>query len=191
VGWNNAQPQPLVLIGASSTTKQQSPFWAPTTEQIFEAVGVSEGLTVCEIGAGNGELTVAAARVVGPKGKIFSSELGATSIRALQIQVKSSGLEQIVVVEGDPKRTNFPDNSCDAVLMRFVWHHLDDRVAMSSSVAQSLKPGGRVAIVEGVTTEPTEADRGPRSALIAQDFKAVGLEAVVPDVWGPRWFMVV
>ncbi|MBA3888142.1 MAG: methyltransferase domain-containing protein [Acidobacteria bacterium] len=116
--------------------------------RIFDAIGVREGITVCEIGAGDGAQTIEVARLVGRGGRVYTSELGEDRLKTLQSRVTASGLSHITVVEGGPVRTNFPDAACDAAFMRNVYHHFADPAAMNPSLAAALKPGGRLAIVD-------------------------------------------
>jgi ubiquinone/menaquinone biosynthesis C-methylase UbiE len=171
-----------------------------SADKIFSAIGIVEGGTVCEIGAGDGELTIAAARIVGPAGRVFSSELGENRLTALREQVAKSNLAQITVVAGDDRRTNFPDAACDGVLLRDVYHHFTEPAAMNASIALALKPGGRVAIVD--FTPPGEeascpADRdkdgmhGVKAESVTREMKEAGLEPVASAESGQRWFMVV
>lgn len=168
--------------------------------KIFEALGVKEGITVCEIGAGSGELTVAVAKLVGPAGRVFTSELGDDRIKTLQSAVKKSELAHITVVAGDPVKTNFPDMACDALFMRNVYHHFADPAAMNASIAAALKPGGRYAVVD-FTPPPggeakTPADRGKDGShgigpdALDRELKEAGFEPVAREI-GQRWFMVV
>ena len=137
---------------------------AISNARLFEAVGVRDGTTVCEIGAGDGALTLAAARVVGSQGRVFTSELGEDRVNALQGKIAGSGLTQITVVSGDPIKTNFPDSACDAVFMRDVYHHFSNPAAMNASIGAALKPGARLAIVDFAPPPGSEAacpaDRG-------------------------------
>ena len=119
-------------VGAGARQQTASAIGA---DAIFDAIGVREGSTVCEIGAGSGELTIAAAKIVGPQGHVYASELGDTRIDALKKRVADSKLSQITVVAGDPNRTNFADGACDALFMRNVYHHFADPAAMDASIA--------------------------------------------------------
>ena len=65
------------------------------TDRIFEAAGVKEGATVCEIGAGDGELSLAAAKAVGSSGRVFTSELGDDRVTTLRTKMAASGLSHI------------------------------------------------------------------------------------------------
>ena len=170
-----------------------------TNGQIFEAIGLRDGGTVCEMGAGDGELTLAAARIVGAKGRVYTSELGDDRVRALRDKVSS--VTQITVVAGDAVKTNFPDAGCDAVLMRNVYHHFADPAAMNASISRALKPGARLAIVDFSpppgNEAPCPADRGKdgmhgvTAETLSREMKEAGFEPVSSDVGARRWFMVV
>jgi len=168
------------------------------TEQLFEALGVREGMTVCEIGAGDGDLSLAAARLVGPGGRVFTNELGERNVRSLRNRVDRSGLTQVTVVAGDPLRTNFPDGACDAVFMRNVYHHFDDPAAMNSSIAAALKPSGRLAVVDfppsgaeaGRAADRDGSRHGVTPESVSRELVAAGFEAVSSEV-NSRWFLVV
>jgi ubiquinone/menaquinone biosynthesis C-methylase UbiE len=134
-----------------------------SSQRIFDAIGAGEGSTVCEIGAGDGELTAAAARAAGPTGRVLASELGEERIKTLRDTVSSSGLANVTVVAGDATKTNFPDGGCDALFLRNVYHHFADPAAMTASILAALRPGGRVAVVDFTPPDkeaPKPADRG-------------------------------
>jgi cyclopropane fatty-acyl-phospholipid synthase-like methyltransferase len=193
----------LTLLAASSSLAvAQSPRSAPENEKIFEALKLEPGAVVGEIGAGNGELSIAAARVVGTQGKVFTSELGDNRVKSLETAVQSSGLSQITVVTGDANKTNFPDACCNAIFMRNVYHHFADPIAMTKSIAASLKPGGRVAIVDFMPNRnrpeaARPADRanndshGVSADSVSRELKEAGLDIVTSQPGNDRWFMVV
>ena len=159
-----------------------------TNGQIFEAIGLRDGATVCEMGAGDGELTLAAARLVGPAGRVYTSELGDERVKALREKVARSNISQITVVAGDANKTNFPDGGCDALFMRSVYHHFADPAAMNASIAAALKPGARLAIVDFTPPPGSEAacpaDRGKdgmhgiTAETLSRELKDAGFEAV-------------
>jgi tRNA A58 N-methylase Trm61 len=191
----------LLAVG-SSLALAQSSRTAPETGKIFEALELKQGSVVGEIGAGSGELTLAAARVVGTQGKVFTTELGDDRVKGLEKAVQSSGLSQITVLTGDPNKTNFSDACCDAIFMRNVYHHFSDPVAMTKSMAAALKPGGRVAVVDFMPNRnrpeaARPADRanneshGVSAESVARELREAGLEIVKSEPGDDRWFMVV
>ena len=169
-------------------------------EQIFEAAGLKAGQTFCEIGAGAGDLSMSAARVVGVEGHVFTNELKAW-IRTLQVRVADSGLTNITVIMAEPTKTGFTDASCDAVVMKDVYHHFVEPAAMNKAIAAALKPGGRLVIVDfrpppGKDPAPP-ADRGKDGShgvtpeVIVREVKDAGLDEVPGNTGSDRWFMLV
>lgn len=170
------------------------------TERIFEAIGVREGITVCEMGAGDGELSIAAAKAVGAAGRVYTSELGEERVRTLRERTAASALSQITVVEGDAIRTNFPDGACDALFMRNVYHHFADPAAVNRSISAALKPGSTIAVVdfappgkeaERAADRAKDGRHGVTPETIAGELSAAGLEVVRTEAGDERWFMVV
>ena len=170
-----------------------------SNDKILSAIDAHEGGTVCEIGAGDGELTIAAARIVGTQGRIYTSELGDDRVKTLREKVSSSSLPQITVVAGDTNKTNFPDAACDALFMRNVYHHFADPGAMNASISAALKPGARLAIVD--FSPPGKeaacpADRGKdgmhgiSAESLSREMKEAGFEEVSSEHGGQRWFMI-
>jgi ubiquinone/menaquinone biosynthesis C-methylase UbiE len=171
-----------------------------TNEQIFAALDVREGVTVCEIGAGDGDLSIAAARAVGASGRVYTSELGDERVKALRQHVDKSGLAQITVVAGEPTGTGFPDAACDALFMRNVYHHFGNPAAMNASIAAALKPGGRLAVVDfsppgAEAACPTDRGKdgmhGISADTLSRELKDAGFEPASSEVGAERWFMIV
>jgi ubiquinone/menaquinone biosynthesis C-methylase UbiE len=189
----------LVTLAVTAYAVQQSGSTiAP--ERIFKSLELTDGMTVCEMGAGDGELTIAAAKVVGASGRVYTSELGDGRIQTLRERVGGSAPSQITVVAGDPARTNFPEGGCDALFMRNVYHHFADPAAINASIFASVKPGSRVSVVD-FTPPGKEAERpadrgrdgmhGIASETLAAELKSAGFELVTSETGAQRWFMVV
>jgi len=168
--------------------------------RIFEALALKNGGTACEIGAGDGELTLAVAERVGRAGRVYTSELGDDRIRTLRTKVTASNHPQIEVVAGAADRTNFPDGACDALFMRNVYHHFAAPGPMGASLAASLKPGGRLAIVDFAprgTEAPMPADRdednshGVSAESVQRELADAGFAVQRTEKGGGRSFMVV
>jgi ubiquinone/menaquinone biosynthesis C-methylase UbiE len=140
------------------------------------------------------------AKIVGDKGKVYTSELGDDRVAGLDKAVKQSSLSHVTVVTGDPKETKFPDGCCDAIFMRNVYHHFADPAAMNASIVRSLKSGSRVAVVD-FTPPDKEAERpgdrgkdgmhGVTAETVARELQAAGLTIVETVTGKDRWFMVV
>jgi tRNA A58 N-methylase Trm61 len=164
--------------------------------RLIEALAVSPGSTVAEIGAGGGAMTVRMAREVGAAGHVYSSELGDKNLRDLRKAVTDAGLSNVTVVSGDANQTDFPDTCCDALFMQNVYHHFADPTAMNASILRALKPGGRLAVMDfapqnGTTAPPPErSDDGAKHGVTAETVKseltAAGFEFISTEPRGER-----
>jgi tRNA A58 N-methylase Trm61 len=88
-----------VLVPGTAAAQGSGPI---SNAQILDSLSVREGATICEMGAGDGELTLAAARLVGSQGRVYASELGDDRVKTLRAKVGDSTLAPITVVAGDP-----------------------------------------------------------------------------------------
>lgn len=190
---------PFVTLVVTGIVAAQQSGSTIETPRIFESLGLKEGMTVCEMGAGDGELTLAAAKVVGTSGRVYTSELGDDRVKTLRGKVSASGLPQVSVVAGDPVKTNFPAEGCDALFMRNVYHHFTDPPLINASIKESLKAGGRLSVVD-FTPPGKEAARpedrskdgmhGVTGDTVAAELKSAGLDVVNAESAPQRWFMV-
>ncbi len=187
----------LVTLLIPATVGAQS---EPAPDRIFGALAVPQGGTICEIGAGDGRLSIEAGNLVGSSGRVYTSELGDARVRTLQEKVAASRLDQITVVSGDPMRTNFPDAGCDGLFMKDVYHHFGEPAAMNASISAALKPGGRLAIVDFkpppgseakvAADRDTDGKHGITPETLSRELHEAGFEAVSSETSG-RWFMIV
>jgi ubiquinone/menaquinone biosynthesis C-methylase UbiE len=117
----------------------------PELVKLFE---LKAGMTVADVGAGFGAWTVRFARIVGPSGRVYSTDVGAAQLTALRDAAQREGLGNVVVVEGAAGSSNLPALCCDAILIRDAYHHLTQPDAIVKSLAAALKPGGRLAVID-------------------------------------------
>ena len=154
----------LALASAPRSAAQSANENATDAAWLIKALDVQPRSSVGEIGAGAGELTFALARAVGDRGRVFSNELNKDRIEALRNEAAKSGRGNVTIVEGRERETNFPEACCDAIFMRNVYHHFDDPPAMNASLLTSLKPGGRLAVIDFTPPPGGEAAPGGRAA---------------------------
>lgn len=187
----------LALVGPALAQEQSD---TADAKRLADALEVRRGQTVCELGVGNGALSIAMARTVGEKGHVYANELNKDRLRDTERAIEREKLTNVTLVEGDENRTNFPDLSCDALFMRNVYHHFADPPTMNASILQSLKPGGRIAVVD-FPPRGTEADKpedrdtdghhGVTAGTVAAELKAARFDVVSSDTAGKAGFIVV
>ena len=117
-------------------------------ELLAGLLDIQPGDTVADVGAGDGWLSVEVAAVVGEAGHVYATELSARRRDDIRESVTVAGLDNVTVVEAGEHETNLALGCCEAIFLRRVYHHLTDPAAYNASLYDSLKPGGRLAIVE-------------------------------------------
>lgn len=108
----------------------------------------STGQTLAEIGSGDGQLTFAAAKAVGPNGRVYTTELDEKKLAGLKTAVQRRKLENVTVIKADPVETNLPESCCDGIFMRRVYHHFSKPDGTDASILRALKPGGFLAVID-------------------------------------------
>jgi ubiquinone/menaquinone biosynthesis C-methylase UbiE len=96
--------------------------------RLVEQLGLRPGMAVADIGVGEGKQTLELGRYVGSEGRVYSTDVNSKFLADLEVMVKKEGLQNVVVILGDPNRTNLPDSCCDAMLIRNVYHHFANTV---------------------------------------------------------------
>ena len=167
-------------------------------------MGWKAGQTLADVGAGEGEIGLAASASVGETGKVYLTELDEKKRKALEEEVKRQGLKNVVVVQAAEKQTSLPENCCDGIVLRRVYHHFTAPVEMDASLFHSVKPGGMLAVIdfaprkwlsESDPVKGVPANRGghgiPQKILI-EELTAAGfkVDKVVND-WPEDSFCVV
>lgn len=117
-------------------------------QRLAAALGLNPGMTAAEIGAGDGSLSVEIARILGPSGRLYSTELDKDRLADIREAADRAGLKNVTVVEAGVDRTNLPEQCCDAIFMRAVYHHFTAPDAITRDLHRVLRPGGRLAIID-------------------------------------------
>lgn len=115
--------------------------------KLVDVLELKPGMTVADVGSGGGAMTVVLGKWIGT-GRVFATDVTASALRQTREYVKQEGLTNVTVIEGAQAATNLPDACCDAVFLRNVFHHVTDPVPFNKSLYASLKPGGRLAIID-------------------------------------------
>jgi SAM-dependent methyltransferase len=182
----------LCVFGATRCHGQDT--FQAEADRLGKLLNWRAGTVAAEIGAKNGKLTLAAAQLVGASGKIYSTELDPEALAHLK---ELSGRQRnIIVIKAGEAETNLPPSCCDSIFMRLVYHHLTKPAEIDASLFQSLKAGGRLAVIDedphegSVIPEGVPKNRGghgvPQKILISE-LTAAGFEVeAVSNDWPSR-----
>jgi ubiquinone/menaquinone biosynthesis C-methylase UbiE len=123
-------------------------------ETLLKALNVQPGQVICDMGCGNGFYTLPLAKLVGAKGKVFAVDIQREMLGLLRDRAREEKLRNIKLLHGDVHDPHLESNSCDLVLMVDVYHEFSHPEQMLAAIRQSLKPTGRVALVEFRAEDP-------------------------------------
>ena len=149
--------------------------WQRVTD-IFEAMGLTTGSLVADLGAGGGWFTTRLARAVGMAGRVYAVDVNPVSLRELReaLPKESTNIEIVRGEENDPK---LPAGQLDAVLVVNAYHEFAEYAAVLARVKEALKPGGRLVLVEPspLNKEDTTRASQTRRHQIAIEFAEADL----------------
>ncbi len=149
-------------------------------DAIAEALNIKEGSAVADIGAGTGFFVEPLAKRVGDSGEVFAVEISPNFLKHLREMAKKE--PRLKVVEGKSDAVPVAENSLDLILIVDTYHHFDRPKAMLQSMMKSLKPGGRVALIDFIRIPGTTTDKWVLGHVRAgekeftQEFEAAGFK---------------
>ena len=141
--------------------------------QVIEALALVPDAAVADIGSGTGYFAVRLAHFV-PQGRVYAVDIEPDMVKYLADRAKREGLANLTAVAGAPDDARLPAK-VDLVLMVDTYHHVEQREGYFRKLAQSLKPGGRVAIIDFNAKSamgPPPAQRIAGKRVIAEMAKA-------------------
>ena len=192
----------FLLLGAGCSAWRGPGFRAsgPELPRLKHVLTLEPGISVADVGAGKGELTVALAAEVGPSGRVYSTEIDGKSLEQIRAAVAAARLANVTLVQAEARETGLPASCCDAIVLRRVYHHLTDPAATNASLLRALRPGGVLAVIDfppllswlwpwppaGVPRN--RGGHGVDARLVAEEVVASGFELVqVIEDWPGRW----
>jgi SAM-dependent methyltransferase len=115
---------------------------------------IPKGASVADIGAGSGYITVRLAARVGPNGRVFANDVQPQMLNILGRRLSDARITNVTLIEGTLDDPRLPPGSVDLALMVDVYHELSQPQAMLRRLRESLKPGGRLVLLEYRKEDP-------------------------------------
>ena len=185
--------QDLGLLETPDREQWQKP------DQIMDALGVAEGSKVAELGAAGGWFTLQLAERVGPNGRVYAEDIQPAMLAGISRRMQSENLTNVTTVLGTPSDPHLPAG-LDAALISDAFHEMDDPddptlvVTLLRNVATSLKPQGRLGIVDWT---PGSGGPGPEAKhrvdpnTVIAAATAAGLQLITREDFPPFVFLLV
>jgi ubiquinone/menaquinone biosynthesis C-methylase UbiE len=121
---------------------------------MLKALNIKPGQTICDMGCGNGFYSLKLAKLVGEKGQVLAVDIQPEMLSLLNERAKEAKLTNIKPVLGTTVDPNLPKGKVDLILCVDVYHEFSNPEEMLAAMRKSLKPGGRVALVEFRAEDP-------------------------------------
>ncbi len=147
---------------------------ADESGQLIRGLGIGPGMSVADIGAGSGYHTLRLSPAVGETGVVYAEDINASYVAGLKREAERRGLANVRIVVGTPADPKLPEPVDRAILVH-MYHEIENPYALLWNLAPSLKPGGRVGVID--IDRPTQA-HGVPPGLLECEFTAVGYQMV-------------
>jgi ubiquinone/menaquinone biosynthesis C-methylase UbiE len=116
--------------------------------KLIKALGIKEGMTVADVGAGSGYHTFLIAPLVGAKGKVIASDIQQEMLDLVAKKAKQQKVTNVETVKGTTTDPKLPAGKVDLILMVDVYHEFEHPFEMTEKMVEALAPGGRLVFVE-------------------------------------------
>jgi ubiquinone/menaquinone biosynthesis C-methylase UbiE len=158
-------------------------------DEALDALGIRPGMIVADVGAGTGYITQRLAKRVGPAGKVYANDVQPEMLSRLQEHLEQNHITNVETVLGTQTNPNLPANTFDLILMVDVYHEFSQPQRMLQELKKSLKPDGRLVLIEYRKEDPTIPIRPEHKMSLAEvktEVEAEGYRLVEVNKTLPR-----
>jgi predicted methyltransferase len=143
--------------------------------RIMDVLGIKEGSSVADIGAGSGWFTVRAARRVGNSGEVYAVDINRDYLDYIEKRSKRESLTNIKVILGKDDDPLLPKNSLDAVLLLKTYHEIAQPIRLLKHTRAAMRAGALLGIID---RKGKGDDHGLDKELVIEEAKRGGFVLV-------------
>ena len=144
-------------------------------EEVMRLAEIRPGMSVADIGAGEGYYTVRLSPLVGRRGRVLAEDIVAGTRDRLAQRVQREGLDNVAVKLGAPADPMLPKASFDRILLIHMYHEVTEPYEVRWNLREGLKPDGMVILVD--SDRPVKRHGMPPRQLVCE-FAALGMTPV-------------
>jgi tRNA A58 N-methylase Trm61 len=137
-------------------------------EKALDALNLKPGMVVADIGAGVGYMSLRLAKRVGPSGRVYANDLQPEMLAKLRENAAKGKIHNVVTVLGDVADPKLPPNTMDLVLLVDVYHEFSQPQQMLRKIRETLKPDGRLVLLEFRAEDPNVPIVAEHEMTVAQ-----------------------
>lgn len=160
-------------------------------DEVLALLTLSPEMKVADIGAATGYFSVRASKLV-PQGHVYGIDVESSMVDYLKARAEREELKNLTAVLATVDDPKLPE-VVDVVLLVDTWHHVDDRVAYFAKLRGSVKPGGRLVVIdftrESSMGPPASAKSTPDEVIA--ELKAAGWALQTRSALLPEQFLLI
>jgi ubiquinone/menaquinone biosynthesis C-methylase UbiE len=146
--------RPMGVAGAPWLDRAEREVEERPTRAI-ELMKVVPGMFVADIGAGSGYFTERIARLVGPSGRVYATDIQPGMLALLEKRIAVERLQNVTLILAEPSNPRLPPDTLDLALMVDVYHELSAPQTVLAHIRTALKTDGRLVLLEYKGEDPT------------------------------------
>lgn len=167
--------RPVAAIISTRWSNEEARDRLQEADQIMDAADVRPGMTIADIGAGEGYYTVRLARRVGKEGRVLAEDIMPEIIDALGHRVNRENWTNVSVKLGTPDDPKLPAASFDRIFMVHMYHEITEPYAFLWRLYPALKPDGQIIVVDA---NRLTRNHGTPPPQLKCEFEAVGYRQI-------------
>jgi tRNA A58 N-methylase Trm61 len=161
---------PVMGVGGADWLDRHERESEENPDGALDALGIKPGMVVADVGAGTGYMTLKMATRVGPSGKVYAEDVQPEMLTRLRQNAAAAKLANIQTVLGGETDPKLPPGALDLILLVDVYHEFSQPQKMLRRMRESLKPDGRLVLLEYRKEDPSIPIR-PEHKMSVQEVK--------------------
>lgn len=159
--------------------------------EVIQALALKPDAVIADVGSGTGYFSVRLARVV-PKGRVYGADTAADMVKHLAERAKREGLNNVTSIAAAPDNPRLPEKA-DLIILVDAYHHIDERERYFRRLRETLKPGGRLAIIDFRLDSPEGPPKHTRIApeRVKTELKSAGYALVQEHAFLPYQYFLI
>jgi ubiquinone/menaquinone biosynthesis C-methylase UbiE len=142
-------------------------------DQVMDALAITPGKNVADIGAGSGWFTVRAAQRVTSSGTVYAVDINPDAVKYIDERIAKDGVHNVKTILGKPDDPQLPAHSVDAVLLLKTYHEVANPIALMRSLRPALRPDAHIGIID---RNGNGSDHGVQKNVVVQEMGQAGYQ---------------
>lgn len=167
--------RPVSSLGSNQFSTETQRDNRGEAESVMDLAGIEPGMTVADIGAGEGYYTVRLAERVGKGGRVLAQDIDDAALGRLGTRIERERFDNVSIKLGAPDDPRLPEESFDRIFLVHMYHEVQEPYAFLWRMWPALREDGQIVVVD--VNRPTD-QHGIDPLLLSCEFRSAGFELV-------------